>query len=289
MKSLLSLFLFTAIVSAQLSPQVNPGDYANTRRLVPGFYDFYWNVNETAGWIEYAVIVNVLGWVGLGVSTSGLMVPADVTIGSVVGATVQVEDRWNNFRQDCISGSGVCLDTTLGGTNNIIAFGGQEVSGQTQLKWRRPIVSADPNDVTITPGPLSIIYAYSSSDPLAYHGITRGIDTFALLPVATTAQATTAVPTTAQGTTGTPPTTTALASTAVLTTAVAATTVQATTVQGTTAQATTVQATTAQATTLVVAATTSNFNGTTAETVSEAPSYFTVMCAISTLVVLLVN
>lgn len=60
------------------------------------------------------------------------MTSSDAMIGYVDGTGAVVGDYWLGSKTTCTGTSGVCLDTSVGGTNSIISFtGSQDTANKT--------------------------------------------------------------------------------------------------------------------------------------------------------------
>ena len=65
-------------------------------------------------------------------------------------------------------------DTELGGTGDIIEFGGKEGDGYTTIEFKRALETIDSYDNELSKGINKIIWAYSSSDDLKQKHTSRG-------------------------------------------------------------------------------------------------------------------
>ena len=88
MATVLSVLSFLSALLCTLFAQ-DPGfltKFANFSQLNPSpLYELYWNV--TGNRITFAVRVQTTGWVGLGISPTGLMLNSDVVMGFVDDTT----------------------------------------------------------------------------------------------------------------------------------------------------------------------------------------------------------
>jgi len=80
---------------------------------------------------------------------------------------VFVNDYYLGAEQICSLGEGVCPDTsfkTNPGVDNVLVFNGNAEGGNTQIKYRRLLVTGDVNrDRTITDTLLNVVYAWNPS------------------------------------------------------------------------------------------------------------------------------
>lgn len=67
------------------------------------------------------------------------------------------------------------LDTELGGTDDVITFGGSESDGYTIIEFQRALITNDKYDNTLSRGDVNqIIWAYGSADNTSLRHIKRG-------------------------------------------------------------------------------------------------------------------
>ncbi len=142
----------TASVDGAISPGEYPGSFtdATTGMEVDWGQD---GTNMTVGLVSPG-----LGWAAIGFGPQGaLMDGSNVIIGYVAGGATAISDEfgvgWEHH-----------ADTSLGGTNDILAYAGSESGGHTVLEFRFPLVTADPHDTPLRPGrTYSMILAYSDT------------------------------------------------------------------------------------------------------------------------------
>jgi hypothetical protein len=65
-------------------------------------------------------------------------------------------------------------DTELGGTDDIIDFGGAEDEGYTTIEFQRALVTEDEYDNPLTSGTNAILWSYGSADELSLKHSIRG-------------------------------------------------------------------------------------------------------------------
>ena len=89
--------------------------------------------------------------------------------GFVKDGRVEVQDQYStgNFGPHP-------ADTELGGTDDILEFGGKEEGGFTTIEFKRLLTTGDKYDISIQKGASKIIWAYGSSDSLTAKHSTRG-------------------------------------------------------------------------------------------------------------------
>jgi hypothetical protein len=144
------------------APNILTGEFPSSRTLLNGNYRLYWRIDNNTE-LVVGIQTQGTGWAGFGLGSN--MNGADIMVGSVASNTPTVNDYW------AVGTVTPILDTNRGGTNGILEFNGEEVGGVTTIKFRRNLVSDDTNDIDITPGSRSIIFAYHrTSDTLTQHG-----------------------------------------------------------------------------------------------------------------------
>ena len=146
---------------------ITHGEYTGVQ--VYGDYEIHWASDKE--YIYIGMRAKTSGWVSVGFDATPAtgMANADMILGVVNGDDVVISDEF---------GTGPTThkpDTELGGTNDILEFGGMEQGGFTTIEFRRALDTGDPYDAVLTEGTITIIWAYSSSKSLtAYHSANRG-------------------------------------------------------------------------------------------------------------------
>jgi hypothetical protein len=130
-------------------------------------YELYW-VNDS----EFAYVAmkaKTDGWVALGIQPGSRMKGADMIFGFVEDGEVNVLD---SFSTDDFGSHPP--DTELGGTFDIISFGGKEADGYTIIEFKRALDTGDQQDNKLSIGKNQIIWAYGSADALTPKHANRG-------------------------------------------------------------------------------------------------------------------
>jgi hypothetical protein len=96
--------------------------------------------------IAFEVTAPTTGWVSIGFNPSRVMKDADFIIGYVENGKAVVRDQFGNGTFSHKS------DTDMGGSDDILEFGGSESGGKTTLSFTIPIDSGDEYDTVLTPG-----------------------------------------------------------------------------------------------------------------------------------------
>ena len=169
---------------------VSPGEY-QVREIIINqpskgkIFFVYYTIDRVDNKLYMAIVGYCSGWIAIGFNyTSGqVMKYTDIIIGyynSVDGTTV-IQDNY---------GTGLyshAPDTSLGGTNDILAYGSSENSSYTTLEFKRALDTGDTYDKAIYPGLTDdIIWAYDNTDSLTTRHDAAGFGTltFKAVPAA---------------------------------------------------------------------------------------------------------
>jgi len=156
-----------------LTSSIDPGEFPFSIPALGGLYTLYWSYDVTANTITIGIVAKGSGWVGIGFGSQ--MAGADIVIGSIGPTGISTANDYYSYGETTPQ-----LDTTLGGTDGLLAYNGQfeQTSNGpvTTLKFTRYIQSSDPYDhsldVSKSAGTSSIIVAFNpTSTALDYHGI----------------------------------------------------------------------------------------------------------------------
>ena len=132
-----------------------------------GDYEIYWLNDEQ--YVYIAMKAKTSGWVSMAIQPGSKMKDADVVIGFIKDGEATLYDFFSTGNYGPHS-----PDTQLGGTDNIIEFGGKEESGFTTMEFKRALNTGDNYDIPLASGVNKIIWAYSSSDSLKTKHSKRG-------------------------------------------------------------------------------------------------------------------
>ena len=155
---------------------IGDGEYPFKTSFDDGHYTIYWRIDGDL--ISMAISARTTGWVAVGFEPSSRMKNADMIIG-------WVDDSGKTSLLDCFSTGETGPhppDTTLGGTDDILAFAGTEKNGRTVIEFLRKLETGDSRDRVIFPdGSIDIIWATGDVDDFnKIHGGSRGKGTLAL-------------------------------------------------------------------------------------------------------------
>jgi hypothetical protein len=144
---------------------INDHEYSNEMRYFD--YFIYWrNDNQ---YVYIGIRAKTLGYVAFGIQPGSGMKDADIIIGFVENGNATVSDSFS------IGDVGPHPeDTQLGGTNNIIEYGGSESDGYTTIEFKRELNTGDEYDIPLLTGSNKIMWSISSNDGLGVQHTTRG-------------------------------------------------------------------------------------------------------------------
>ena len=145
---------------------ISDGEYLGEMKY--GNYELFWTTVEQHVYI--ALKVKTTGWVSLGIKPTSRMKDADMVFGFVKNGNVTVTDHFStgNFGPHS-------PDTELGGTEDILEFGGSEEEGYTIIEFKRALTTGDKYDNELSKAETnSIIWAYGSTDNPAQKHAARG-------------------------------------------------------------------------------------------------------------------
>jgi hypothetical protein len=99
-----------------------------------------------------------VGWVAIGFSPVDIHIGADFIFGAVIDGDTMVSDQYGSEQYKHQS------DTSLGGTEDVVEYAGNESSG-TIFEFKRNLNSGDVYDVLLESGKVySIMIAYHNTD-----------------------------------------------------------------------------------------------------------------------------
>ncbi|MDD4876577.1 MAG: DOMON domain-containing protein [Dehalococcoidales bacterium] len=132
-----------------------------------GNYKLHWHSDEN--YIYIGIKGKSIGWVAIGFEPSDEMKDADIVFGLIKNGGTLVLDQFS---------TGVFgphhPDIELGGTYDILEFGGKEENGTTIFEFKRALDTGDQYDKVINKGIVKIIWAYGLSDEINIKHAVRG-------------------------------------------------------------------------------------------------------------------
>ena len=132
-----------------------------------GDYEVRWTTDDRN--IYFGIKAGTEGWVAIGLNPSSQMKDADMIFGMETGGQTSISDQFStgNFGPHS-------PDTELGGSDDIIEFGGREEGGFTTIEFSRALDTGDEYDNKLAQGTIKIIWAYGSSDNFDSRHTSRG-------------------------------------------------------------------------------------------------------------------
>jgi len=130
-------------------------------------YEIRWLADDQ--YVYIGIKAKTTGWVAVGIKPTLAMKDADIILGFVEDGEATVFDQFS------IGANGPHpSDTELGGSNDILDFGGSEEGGHTTIEFKRALNTGDEYDNELSPGTNKIIWSYGSTDELGRKHISRG-------------------------------------------------------------------------------------------------------------------
>ena len=138
---------------------ISEGEYARKISLSGGIFEVFW---KNDGEILYMAIKGETGgWVSIGFDPSVWMRDADIVIG-------YVDDEGGVYARDAYSTGNYGPhppDSDLGGTDDLLEYGGSEKDGFTVMEFKRKMDTGDEFDRALRSGEtVNIIWGISYSD-----------------------------------------------------------------------------------------------------------------------------
>ncbi|USH00123.1 hypothetical protein K1720_01155 [Thermococcus argininiproducens] len=144
-------------------------EYAHNVSLAGGKLVVYWRNDEE--FLYVALKGQTLGWVAIGFEPTDKMKDADMVFGWVENGEVKLIDAYSTGTTGPHP-----PDEQLGGSNDILEFGGREENGYTVIEFKRKLNTNDEYDKVLTPGQkVKFIFALADVDEFTTrHNIARG-------------------------------------------------------------------------------------------------------------------
>lgn len=132
-----------------------------------GDFEIYWVSDEQH--IYVGLRAETTGWVAVGIQPGSRMKDADMVMGLVSGGETTILDMFSTGDFGPHS-----PDTELGGTDDILEFGGSEEGSYTTIEFKRLLDTGDQFDLPLSSGTHQIIWAYGATDSESQRHATRG-------------------------------------------------------------------------------------------------------------------
>lgn len=120
-------------------------------------------------YVYFAMKAKTGGWLALGIEPTSGMKNADMILGMVKDGEVTISDQYSSGMYGPHT-----ADTELGGTDDILEYGGKEENGETVIEFKRQLVTGDEWDNDIDTNTNSFIVAYGSADDFGRKHSYRG-------------------------------------------------------------------------------------------------------------------
>ena len=144
---------------------ITDGEYTKGKSF--GDYEIYWTSDEQ--YIYIGMKAKTSGWLAVGIQPGTKMKDADMVMGVVSDGKAIIYDFF------CTGDYGPhSPDNELGGTDDIIEFGGQEVGGYTTIEFKRLLDTGDKYDLPVSGGISKIIWSYSLDEKPTKKHVNRG-------------------------------------------------------------------------------------------------------------------
>jgi hypothetical protein len=118
-------------------------------------YVFTWNIDETMELINITLDCKTTGWVGFGLSDTGMMPGSDLTICYV--SSQSIATCVDGYAQ----GYSFAKDDAIGGTNDITNVKGSVSNGRTVISFSKKISSTDNYDKKLSKGTeMKVLFSY---------------------------------------------------------------------------------------------------------------------------------
>ncbi len=142
---------------------IGPDEYAHTTQAAR--VTLHWTNDDQ--FLYVAVSAETGGWVSVGLDPENRMQGANFILGFVQGNETSIADMYGTEPTAVHP-----PDEELGGTNDIVAYGGREEGGTTTIEFQIPLDSGDAYDKPLSPGSTyPVLLAWGTVDEfLPYHG-----------------------------------------------------------------------------------------------------------------------
>ncbi len=145
--------------------KITASEYAG--RVNYGNYEIHWN--SDGQYVYIGMKAKASGWVAVGIQPEPLHRETDMVLGFVRGGEASVFDMFSS------GDFGPChADTELGGSDDILDFGGKEEGGYTIVEFKRLLSTSDEYDGELLSGVNEIMWAYSAADDVRQKHANRG-------------------------------------------------------------------------------------------------------------------
>jgi outer membrane protein assembly factor BamB len=142
---------------------ISPGEYTHSETY--NDYELHWK-NDDA-YVYLAMKARTTGYVAVGIQPGSMMKDADIILGFIADGKTEVLDLFSTG-----SFGPHPEDTELGGSDDILEFGGNQDNGYTTIEFKRALKTNDNYDHELVKGENKIIWAYgTSANPDIKHAV----------------------------------------------------------------------------------------------------------------------
>ena len=134
---------------------ISTGEYSDSKNF--GDYIISWRSDDL--YFYCGMTAKTSGWVAMAIQPGLRMRNADMVFGFFKDRIAEVQDLFSmgDFGPHK-------TDTELGGTDDILAYGGKEDGTNTTIEFKRLLVTKDNYDIPVTRGINKILWAFGDSD-----------------------------------------------------------------------------------------------------------------------------
>ncbi|MDO9539193.1 MAG: DOMON domain-containing protein [Methanocalculus sp.] len=152
---------------------ISAGEYQYSQRLSDSM-QIHWATTDTM--IRLAVVGRTPGWVGIGFGTSRMNVGVDYIFGYPEGDDLVVQDMYGENPRCPMQ-----PDSAIGGTDDILRYGGRQADGVTTIEFERLLNTGDSFDHILRfDEEIPIIWSLSDSASIGVQHRERGTTTIVL-------------------------------------------------------------------------------------------------------------
>ncbi len=144
----------------------SPGEYLSEYNDESSGYEIRWNTDDE--YIYFGIRADTEGWLAIGLEPEFRMNGADMIIGMVKEGETVITDQFSTG----VFGPHI-PDTELGGTNDILEYGGREEGGITVIEFKRLLATGDEFDNDVSGDSLNLIWSFGSTDDFTRKHVVR--------------------------------------------------------------------------------------------------------------------
>lgn len=137
---------------------ITPGEYADMRTYL-GAFEVHWGSDGAS--IRVGLRAETEGWVAVAFGPETRMKNADMVFGYVEDGVAVISDQFSTGDYGPHR-----PDEELGGTTDVVVYGGVESGGFTTIEFERALRTGDEYDKELSPGRNEILVAFGPSDSL---------------------------------------------------------------------------------------------------------------------------